>query len=52
MIELLQSGRSAGVEDLNALVPGPINAGLVRMIHEIERGERRISPDNLAELAT
>jgi hypothetical protein len=51
MIELLQSGRHAGVEDLNALVPGPLNQRLVRMVHEIERGERRMGPENLAELS-
>jgi 2-dehydropantoate 2-reductase len=51
MIELLRSGRSAGVEDLNALVPGPLNARFVQMVHEIERGAREISPENLGELS-
>jgi 2-dehydropantoate 2-reductase len=51
MIERLRSGRPAGVEDLNALVDAPLNRRLVEMVHEIERGQRRISPDNLAQLA-
>ena len=30
-------------------VPTPVNTKLTEMIHEIERGERKITPDNLAE---
>ena len=48
---LLRQGRPAGVEDLNALVDGPLNRKLVDQVHEIERGERPISPQNLDELA-
>jgi len=51
MIALLRAGRPAGVEDLNALVDGPLNRKLVDQVHEIERGERPISPRNLDELA-
>jgi 2-dehydropantoate 2-reductase len=51
MIELLQSGRHAGVEDLNALIERPLNQRLVRMVREIERGERSIRPENLLELS-
>jgi 2-dehydropantoate 2-reductase len=50
MIARLQQGRSAGVEDLNALIDGPLNRKLVEQVHEIERGERRITPQNLGEL--
>ena len=51
LIGRLQQGRSAGIEDLNALIDRPLNQALVRQVHEIERGERRISPQNLAELS-
>jgi 2-dehydropantoate 2-reductase len=51
MIALLESGRHAGVEDLNELVDGPLNRKLAAMVHEIERGERRIAPSNLDVLA-
>jgi len=51
MIARLREGRSAGVEDLNALIDAPLNRALVRQVQEIERGERSISPENLAELA-
>jgi hypothetical protein len=50
MIALLRTGRRAGVEDLNALVDAPLNRKLVQQVHEIERGSRQISPQNLAEL--
>ncbi len=50
MIALLQSGRPAGVEDLNALIDAPLNRRLVDQVHEIERGSRPISPRNLDEL--
>jgi 2-dehydropantoate 2-reductase len=51
MIARLREGRSAGVEDLNALIDAPLNRALVRQVQEIERGERSISPENLAELS-
>ena len=50
MIALLRSGRPAGVEDLNALIDRPLNRRLVAMVHEIERGSRPVSPENLEEL--
>jgi 2-dehydropantoate 2-reductase len=50
MIELLQRGRHAGIEDLNGLIPRPLNQRLVEMVRQIERGERLIGPENLAEL--
>jgi 2-dehydropantoate 2-reductase len=52
MIALLESGRPAGVEDLNALIDAPLNRRLVRMVREIEQRSRTISPRNLDELAT
>jgi len=51
LIARLQQGRSAGIEDLNALIPRPLNQVLVKQVQEIERGQRRISPQNLAELS-
>ena len=51
MIALLKAGRPAGVEDLNALVGRPLNRRIVEMVHEIEKGARPMSPQNLAELA-
>lgn len=51
MIELLQRGRHAGIEDLNGLIPRPLNQRLVEMVRQIERGERNIGPHNLAELS-
>lgn len=51
MIALLETGRPAGVEDVNALIDAPLNRRLVAMVHEIERGARRISVQNLAELS-
>ncbi len=50
MIALLEAGRPAGVEDLNALIDAPLNRRLVQLVHEIEHGARRISPRNLDEL--
>jgi len=50
MIVRLQEGRSAGVEDLNALVAAPLNQRLVQMVREIESGARRMTPANFAEL--
>lgn len=51
MIARLQQGRPSGVEDLNALIDGSLNRALVRQVQEIEKGQRRISPQNLAELS-
>jgi hypothetical protein len=51
MIELLRAGRHAGVEDLNGLIPRPLNQKLVEMVRQIERGEREMTPANLAELS-
>jgi 2-dehydropantoate 2-reductase len=50
MIARLQQGGAAGVEDLNALIDAPLNRKLVHQVNEIERGQRRISPQNLGEL--
>jgi 2-dehydropantoate 2-reductase len=51
LIALLQQGRPAGVEDLNGLIDAPLNRALTRQVHEIERGQRRIAPENLEELS-
>jgi len=51
MIALLEQGKPAGVEDLNALIDAPVNRHLVEMVHEIEQRKRPITPANLAELA-
>jgi 2-dehydropantoate 2-reductase len=51
MIALLQEGRAAGVEDLNALIDRPLNRRVVAMVREIEKGRRTIDPRNLAELS-
>ncbi|HYY51730.1 MAG TPA: 2-dehydropantoate 2-reductase N-terminal domain-containing protein [Myxococcales bacterium] len=51
MIARLQQGRPSGVEDLNALIDAPLNRALVRQVQEIEKGQRRISPQNLEELS-
>ena len=51
MIARLQQGKPAGVEDLNALIDGPLNRKLVQMVHKIEQGQRQIAPGNLSELA-
>jgi len=51
LIALLKEGRPTGVEDLNGLIDGPLNRALTRQIREIERGQRDISPQNLAELS-
>ena len=50
MIARLRAGRSAGIEDLNALIPGPINQALTVMVREIEAGKRPIDPRNLDDL--
>ena len=49
MIGLLQQGRPAGIEDLNALIDRPLNGRLVGMVREIEQGKRQIDPRNLKE---
>jgi 2-dehydropantoate 2-reductase len=51
MIARLEQGKPAGVEDLNALIDGPLNQKLVAMVREIERGKRQITPQNLSELS-
>ena len=51
LIARLKEGRPAGVEDLNGLIDEPLNRALTQQIHEIERGQRDISPRNLAELS-
>lgn len=51
MIALLRERRPSGVDDLNALIDAPLNRKLVQLVHEIERGARLISPQNLAELS-
>jgi 2-dehydropantoate 2-reductase len=51
MIALLEQGRPAGVEDLNALIDRPLNQRLVAMVREIEKGARKIAPANLRELS-
>jgi 2-dehydropantoate 2-reductase len=50
MVALLEQGRPSGVEDLNALIDRPLNRRMTQMVHEIEEGRRKISPQNLAEL--
>jgi len=49
MLDLLEAGRPAGVEDLNALVDRPLNRKLVALVREIEQGRRGIAPQNLQE---
>jgi 2-dehydropantoate 2-reductase len=51
LIARLREGRTAGVEDLNALIDAPLNRALTKMVHEIERGQRPISPENLAAVS-
>jgi 2-dehydropantoate 2-reductase len=51
LIALLREGRPAGVEDLNALIDAPLNRALTKQVHDIERGQRQISSENLAELS-
>jgi len=59
MLQSLERGRLTEVDFINGYivhcgkehnVATPINAKLVDMIHEIERGERKIAPENIAEL--
>ncbi|MBN2496615.1 MAG: 2-dehydropantoate 2-reductase [Deltaproteobacteria bacterium] len=60
MLQSLERGRSTEIDYLNgyiarranqADVPAPCNTAATRMVKEIERGEREIGPQNLAELA-
>jgi len=51
MIALLKERRPSGIDDLNALIDAPLNRALTKQVREIERGERDISPQNLAELS-
>jgi 2-dehydropantoate 2-reductase len=51
MIARLREGRSAGVEDLNELIDGPVNRKLCALVHAIERGEKQIDPRHLEALA-
>jgi 2-dehydropantoate 2-reductase len=59
MLQSLERGRRPEIDFLNGYVvrmgaergvPTPVNAGLVDMIHEIEAGQRLISPANLEDL--
>lgn len=50
MIARLRDGRSAGIDDLNALIDRPRNRALTQMVREIEQGARPISPRNFEEL--
>ena len=50
LIAGLEQGRPAGIEDLNGLIEAPLNRALTRQVHEIERGQRRIAPENLEQL--
>lgn len=51
MIARLEQGRSAGIEDLNALIQRPLNRQLTSMVRQIEQGVRAMTPANLAELS-
>ncbi len=57
-LQSLEAGEITEINILNGFfvenglkygVPTPVNTKLVEMIHEIERGERKMSSDNLAE---
>lgn len=59
MLQSLERGRRTEVDYLNgyivergqaAGVPTPLNARLVDLIHEIEDGKRKSTPDNIADL--
>ena len=50
MIARLEQGRSAGIDDLNALIGAPLNRQLTAMVRQIETRVRAISPKNLAEI--
>jgi len=58
-LQSLERGRKTEVDYLNGHVvraaeargmDAPLNRTLVRLIHEIEDGQRPLSPDNLGEL--
>jgi ketopantoate reductase len=57
-LQSLEAGEITEINILNGFfvenglkygVPTPVNTKLVEMIHEIERGERKMSSDNLSE---
>ena len=57
-LQSLEAGEKTEIDILNGFfvanglkynVPTPVNTKLVEMIHEIERGERQMTSDNLAE---
>ena len=57
-LQSLEAGEKTEIDILNGFfvenglkygVPTPVNTKLVEMIHEIERGERKMTSDNLAE---
>ena len=59
MLQSLERGRRSEIDVMNGYVvakgrekgvPTPINAALTAMVQEIEAGDRKISPENLAEL--
>ncbi|HEY8368642.1 MAG TPA: 2-dehydropantoate 2-reductase, partial [Thermodesulfobacteriota bacterium] len=59
MLQDLDRGRPTEVDEFNGVlvargaargVPTPLNAALVEMVHEIERGERRSGIENIAPL--
>jgi 2-dehydropantoate 2-reductase len=59
MLQSLERGRQTEIEFMNGYVveqgrekgiSTPINDALMKMVHEIEHGERPIHPDNLHEL--
>lgn len=57
-LQSIEAGEKTEIDILNGFfvtngkkygVPTPVNTKLVEMIHEIERGERKLTSDNLAE---
>lgn len=59
MLQSLERGRRPEIDFMNGYVveqgqavgvPTPVNAALTEMVREIEKGERLITPDNLAHL--
>ena len=56
----LKEGKKCDIEYINGViqrhgkkfgVKTPVNDALINMVHEIERGEREISPDNLKQIS-
>lgn len=56
----LNEGKKCDIEYINGViqrlgkkfgVKTPVNDAVINMVHEIERGERKISPDNLKEIS-